>query len=282
MKTERRQFLRYLAGITAGGVLGGCATLKPSERLNFVLVHASWHGAWCWDKVVPLLRSAGHQVTATDLPGHGADRTPADQIRLATYVQHVVGLLDAQGGPVILVGHSSSGLVVSQVAEERPDRIRTLVFLSAFLVADGEAWRGGQDPGSKVGPLFRMEFRPGTKIPLQSRIDVSNPDAVKLAFYNDCEENDARAAIARLVPEPAAPMVEKLRLSADRFGRVDKVYILCSRDNAVSPPMQRNYIAKWPMRKVITLDSGHSPFLSMPARLSEVLTSGLGDSASAS
>ena len=160
IETERRQFLRYLAGIAAGGALGGCGMLKPRERLNFLLVHASWHGAWCWDKVVPLLRSAGHQVTATDLPGRGADRTPADQIRLATYVKHVVGLLDAQGGPVILVGHSSSGLVVSQVAEERPDRVRTLVFLSAFLVGDGEAWRGGQDPGSKVGPLFRMEFRP--------------------------------------------------------------------------------------------------------------------------
>ena len=282
MKTTRRQSLRYLAGIAAGGALAGCAMLKPSERLNFVLVHGSWHGAWSWDKVVPLLRNAGHQVVAPDLPGHGADRTPVDRIRMSTYVQHVIGLLDAQSGPVILVGHSSSGLVVSQVAEERPDRIRTLVFLSAFLVADGEAWRGGQDPGTKVGPVFRMEFRPGTKIPLQTRIDVSKPDAVKLAFYNDCDDSDARAAMARLVPEPAAPMGEKLRLSPDRFGRVDKVYLLCSRDNAVSPPMQRNYIAKWPMRKVITLDSGHSPFLSMPARLSEVLALELHESTTTS
>ena len=43
---------------------------------RYVLVHGAWHGSWCWEKVVPLLRQAGHQVESLDLPGHGQDRTP--------------------------------------------------------------------------------------------------------------------------------------------------------------------------------------------------------------
>jgi pimeloyl-ACP methyl ester carboxylesterase len=169
------------------------------------------------------------------------------------------------------VGHSSSGLVISRAAEARPERIRTLVFLSAFVMRDGEAWRPGQDPGTKVTPVLLVDFRPGTKIPSRTRIDVSKPDAVKLAFYNDCDEREARAAIARLVPEPPRPLGEPLRLSAQHFGGVDKAYVFCSKDNAVSPRRQQEFAAKWPLRRTFTLDSGHSPFLSMPGRLAQVL-----------
>jgi pimeloyl-ACP methyl ester carboxylesterase len=271
MKTTRRQSLRYLAAIAAGSALAGCGILAPRERLSFVLVHGSWHGPWCWEKLAPLLRAQGHQVTAVDLQGG----TPAEQLNLPAYVKRVTDALDAQGSPVVLVGHSSGGIFVSQAAEERAEKIRTLAFLSGFVMANGEsgreAMRPGSDPGTKLPPLFRLDFRPGTKIPLQTRIDVSNPDAVKFAFYNDCSDADARAAIARLVPEPTAPSGQPVRLTPERFGRVDKAYIFCSTDNAISLGKQREFAAKWPMRKVVTLDSSHSPFLSMPARLAQVL-----------
>jgi pimeloyl-ACP methyl ester carboxylesterase len=275
MQLKRREFLRYLAGVTAGSLLAGCPTLRPSERLNFVLVHGGWHGAWCWDKLSPLLRAQGHQVTAVDLPGHGADRTPVDQISLESYVKCVIDVLDAQSTPAVLVGHSIGGMTISQVGEERPEKIRTLVYLTAFLMANGETASSRRDPDSKLAPLVLVEFRPGTQIPLQSRLDVSKPDAVKLALYNDCKENDVRAAIARLGPEPMTPSLEKLRLSPERFGRVDKVYIFCSKDNVTTPNRQRNHAAKWPIRKGITLDASHSPFMSMPSRLAQALTSEL-------
>ena len=95
--------------------------------------------------------------------------------------------------------------------------------------------------------------------------------AVKLAFYNDCSDADARAAMARLVPEPAAPSGQPLRLTAERFGRLDKAYIHFAKDNAISLARQREFAAKWPMQRTVTLDSGHSPFLSMPARLAQAL-----------
>jgi len=277
MNEERRRILRVLGGIAAGGALAGCGPVRRGERLSFVLVHGGWHGPWCWDKVAPLLREQGHQVSAVDLQGQGAARTPVEQINLGVYTKRVTDALDAQGAPAILLGHSSGCLFASQAAEERPEKVRTLVFLSGFVALNGESGRAlqGADPGQKVSPVLLVDFRPGTKIPLQTRLDVSKPDAVKLAFYNDCSDADARAAMARLVPEPAAPSGQPLRLSAERFGRLDKVYIHCSRDNAISLPRQREFAAKWPVRRAITLDSGHSPFLSMPARLSQVLGSDL-------
>jgi pimeloyl-ACP methyl ester carboxylesterase len=261
---------RRLVLIGGAALLAGCGMMGRREPLNFVLVHGSWHGPWCWDKLVPLLRAEGHRVTAVDLQGG----RPLEQSNLAAYVKAVTGALDAQAAPAVLVAHSSGGLAASQAAEERPDRVRTLAFLTAFVAANGESQRSlqGADPAQKVGPVLRVDFRPGTKIPTQTRIDTSNPEAVKLAFYNDCSDADARAAIARLVPEPIAPGGQALRLTPERFGRVDKVYLHCSQDNAISLGRQRQFAAKWPMRATLTLDSSHSPFLSMPQRLARALS----------
>jgi len=275
MQATRRQSLRFLGGLAAGSALAGCGMLAPRERLNFVLVHGSWHGPWCWEKLVPLLRAEGHNVTAVDLQ---AGR-PAEQSNLAAYVRRVTDALDAQGTPAVLLAHSSGGTYASLAAEERAEKVRTLVFLSGFVLANGEsgrdAFKPGSDPGTRLPPLFRPDFRPGTKIPLQIRLDVANPAAVKEALYGDCSDADVRAAIARLVPEPAAPGGQPLRLTPERFGRVDKAYVFCSKDNAISPVKQREFAAKWPMRRSATLDSSHSPFLSMPAQLAQVLGSQL-------
>jgi pimeloyl-ACP methyl ester carboxylesterase len=106
---------------------------------RYVLVHGAWHGSWCWEKVVPLLSQAGHQVETLDLPGHGQDRTPFREITLAAYTKRVCATLDAQAEPVILVGHSMGGIVITQVAEERLEKIQTLVYLTAFLPQNGES-----------------------------------------------------------------------------------------------------------------------------------------------
>jgi len=263
---RRRQIL--LAGAVVAA-LPGCALRGRGAPRDYVLVHGSWHGPWCWDKLAALLREAGHRVSAVDLQG---GRAP-EQSNLGTYVKAITDALDARAAPAVLVAHSSGALAAAQAAEERPERVRSLVLLSAFVAANGESQRSlqGADAAQKVTPVLRVDFRPGTKIPTQTRIDTSNPDAVKLAFYNDCSEADAREAIARLVPEPLAPGGQPLRLSAERFGRVPKTYIFTARDNAISPARQRDYAAKWPLARSITLDAGHSPFLSMPRELAAAL-----------
>ena len=105
---------------------------------TFVLVHGAWHGAWCWYKVVPRLTQAGHRVFAPDLPSLGRDRTPVAEISLDRWADSICKVVEAAVEPVILVGHSRGGIVISAVAERVPKRIAMLVYLTAFLLRDGE------------------------------------------------------------------------------------------------------------------------------------------------
>ena len=120
---------------------------------HFVLIHGAWHGAWCWYKLAAVLRAAGHMVTCPDLPGHGVDRTPTADVTLASYVGRVVEVLDAALEPVVLLGHSMGGAVVTQAAEERPDRVRHLVYLAAFAPGDGQSvfQVARADPDDRMG-----------------------------------------------------------------------------------------------------------------------------------
>jgi pimeloyl-ACP methyl ester carboxylesterase len=99
----------------------------------YVFIHGAWHGAWCWEKVTPLLEKAGHTVYAIDLPGHGSDQTPISQVSLKSYTDKVCSILDDAEESVYLVGHSMGGIVVSQSAEYRSEKVKALIYVSAFL-----------------------------------------------------------------------------------------------------------------------------------------------------
>lgn len=105
---------------------------------TYVLVHGAASGAWVWHRVMPHLKQQGHRVIAPDLPGHGLNPRPMAEITLAAYVDCVGEILAAQTEPVILVGHSLGGAVITQVAEQYPDRIHTLVYLAGYLLRSGE------------------------------------------------------------------------------------------------------------------------------------------------
>ena len=104
---------------------------------TFVLVHGAWHGAWCWELLTPLLEGQGHRVIAPDLPGMGDDRTPLDQVSIESWARFVADIVGAQPEPVILVGHSRAGIVISRAVELAPANLLGLVYLAAFMVRDG-------------------------------------------------------------------------------------------------------------------------------------------------
>lgn len=108
---------------------------------SFLLVHGAWHSGRCWDRVVPLLESAGHRVLAPSLTGHG-DKAHllGPDVGLDTHVDDVVTLIEDEDlTGVVLVGHSYAGLVISAVANRVPGRIGHLVYLDAMVPLDGEA-----------------------------------------------------------------------------------------------------------------------------------------------
>jgi len=123
---------------------------KKKSLAIFILIHGAYHGAWCWDKVVPILKDKGHSAIALDLPGSGKDKTPISHVTLDCYAQKICKFLDIQPEPVILVGHSLGGLSITQAAEYRPDKIKILVYLTAFLLQNGQSRLSvrDQDPES--------------------------------------------------------------------------------------------------------------------------------------
>jgi len=229
---------------------------------TFILLHGAWHGAWCWERVVPLLESHGHRAIAPDLPGSGGDGSPLSEVTLELWARFVAAIVRQQPEPVILVGHSRAGIVASQAAEYVPDRIRTLVYLAAFLVPDGRTLHE---------TMRRIPPRPESKDSLVFSPDGATstiaPDAVKRVFYNTTPDEWVERVARLSGPEPMMSFTTPLQVTDGRYGSVDRVYIECTRDRAIAPQLQRLIVAEMPCRKVITMDTDHSPFYSAPDAL---------------
>ena len=228
---------------------------------SLVLVHGAWHASWCWEKIVPLLQGAGHEVVTVDLPGHGGDDTPVSEVTLAAYAERVAAVLDEQPEPVVLVGHSMGGLVISEAAERRPEKIRLLVYLTGFLLPKGRSLHetAQTDEESIVFPNADVDEEKG--------IVSIREDAAKAVFYGDCSEEDAEKAKGRLIPQPLAPFATPVSVSEENFGRVRRAHIECLRDRAIGPATQKRMHAELPCEKVVLMETSHSPFLSAPGEL---------------
>jgi len=232
---------------------------------TFVLVHGAWHGGWCWEKVAPLLEAAGHRAVAVDLPGRGGDPTPPGAITLESYVGHLCAVLEAQPEPVVLVGHSLGGVSITGAAERLPERIRCLVFVTAFLLGDGEKARDiiAGDRASLIhGSFVTAPDRSYTTVPRE---------ALKPLFFADCSDEDVERSAARLGPETTAIPRAAVHWTAERFGRLPRYYVRCLRDRMITPERQSEMIAAVGCDRVFDLDTGHSPFLAAPGRLVEIL-----------
>jgi len=233
----------------------------------YVLIHGAGHGGWCWHKVVARLRRAKQRATAPDLPSLGRDRTPIAQVSLQTWTESVCRALDAEPEPVILVGHSRAGAVISQAAEERPEKVRVLVYLAGYLLPDGEsvAHKAKEDGQTLVGPNMQIS---------QDRRSWSLREAVvRDALYGECPDEDVVLAQSLLAPEAVGPLTTPIRVTEAKFGRVPRVYIECLRDRAVSLSEQRKMVSAMPCRQVISMDTDHSPFFSAPDELTGHLLS---------
>ena len=240
---------------------------------TFVLVHGASHGAWCWDKVVPLLEAQGHLAVAVDLPGntYGEFDIPPKQVTLDTCAIHVCKVLDKLDEPVVLVGHSLGGLTITQAAEYRPEKIRSLVYLTGLLLGDGQAMMpvASRDPETVRAGLQRDSWEVSGDL---SAV-VFREESLRSRFYNDCSDDDYAWATSMLVPQPSGPLMDPMQTTQENFGRVPKVYIECLQDGAIPIAYQREMQAIIPCERTMSLDTGHSSFLSAPRELVRHLVS---------
>ena len=238
---------------------------------GFVLIHGSWHGGWCFDEVAALLRAAGHTVIAPDLPGMGGNESELGAVTLESWAQfaaqHCSAMKSQLGAaPVVLVGHSRGGLVVSQAAETAPEAIDALVYICAMMM-----------PSQMSRAQFKsLEMSNPTFDALISRtpgghgtiITGADPGAV---FAQLSPPEAVAGAMARLVAEPHGPRSTPLMLTSERWGSVPRTYIECTHDRTIPLSSQRLMQQMSPGARRVTLDADHSPFLSRPAELAAAL-----------
>jgi pimeloyl-ACP methyl ester carboxylesterase len=240
--------------------------MNTSNKYHFVLVHGAWHGAWCWEKVIPLLSDVGHAVHAIDLPGLGEEQTPVKDVTLKSYVFAVNELINSIDQAVVLVGHSMGGMVITQVAEQIPDRINTLIYLTAFSPRNRET-------------LLQYALEDTSDVMKYKQINEEEgyftvaEDKLQSCFYGMCSDEDAQNAIKRLRPQPLAPIATPLKLSDENYGRVRRCYVECSEDRAITPAMQTRLKNNGRVDATATLKTDHSPFYSCPEQLVETLVS---------
>lgn len=238
---------------------------KTTSSKHFVFIPGSFHAAWCWFKMQPLLNTNGNTSEAIDLPGHGHDTTPIQEVTLEGYVDAVCHALEKYDQPVVLIGHSRAGIVISQVAERMPEKIEQLVYLCAFLIPNGEPMVATAlaDSASLLVSNLIFNEAEGWHFP--------NPSIFKDAFYNDCSEEDVALCRALLTKEPNAPVGTPLQLSEARYGKVKKVYVYTTLDNTISYGLQQKMVERTPVDDTFELAAGHSPFLSQPQVLADIL-----------
>ena len=216
-----------------------------------VLVHGAWHGGWCWDALVPELEARGVRAVAVDLPL----TTLADDADTAAAA---VSEAAAAGGEVVLVGHSYGGAVITEAGDR--GGVTRLVYVAALVPDHDDAGLGLA--GGGITSTLSQAVRAGD----DGTISVAE-EARVAAFYADCDPAAATESASRLRPMQAAPFTATVTATAWRT--VPSTYVVCTRDQAMDAETQRHFAAR--CTDSVTFDSGHSPFLSMPVALAEVI-----------
>jgi hypothetical protein len=212
---------------------------------TFALVHGSWHGAWCWERLEPELGARGHRAISVDLPIKDPDAG------LSRHAELVAEALLGVDDDVTLVGHSLAGSMIPLVARHRP--LRHLVFLAALV----------PEPGRSVTDRYTTEdvYVPGFVGNTLLRDDGASywpdPEAAVRCFYHDCTARDAAWAVSRLRPQSAAPRLEPWPL--DALPDVDRTSIVCRDERVIAPawsrPMWRDRRGVGPLAR----DGGDTP-----------------------
>ncbi|MEM7753140.1 MAG: alpha/beta fold hydrolase [Pseudomonadota bacterium] len=224
---------------------------------HFLLIHGASHGAWCWDRLRPELAARGHSTNAIDLPGHGEDDTPRHSVRMADYVARTLNALDPH---TILVGHSFGGFPITLAAARAPEKVRALVYVCALVPRPGQAFTAFR------ADAISQDLSQAQTVDRDAGVTRAIPEKAGSVFYSDCSPEDRDWALERLTPQPIAVMTEPVEFTPPDPPRH---YVRCLKDRVIYPAFQEAITQGWD--HVYDMNTGHSPFLSDPGGLADIL-----------
>jgi pimeloyl-ACP methyl ester carboxylesterase len=215
---------------------------------TLVLVHGAWHGSWCWEPLADAL--GGVPIQTLELPSAGND--PVARGDLYADAAVVRSALSAISGPTVVLGHSYGGAVITEAVTADSD-VAHLIYLCAFLLDGGESVLG--TVGGTPPPWWDVR---GDHVLVHAPADV---------FYNDVAPELTAQSVARVVAQSLAAFQQPLTNAG--WKAVPSTYVVCEQDQAI-PPFAQEAMAQR-AGEVLRMDSGHSPFLSRPEELADLL-----------
>ncbi|RFU49745.1 alpha/beta hydrolase [Paraburkholderia sp. DHOC27] len=252
----------------------------PYEQLNqdphcsapatFVLVHGAWHGGWCYRDTARVLRESGHTVFTPTLTGLGERaHLNSHAITLETHIRDVCGVLEAEElSDVILVGHSYGGMVITGVADRMSDRIKSLVYLDAFVPQHAQSMNDciRQALSEENATAYLAAFQASA---MTGNCGLTSP--VPAVAFN--VKPDSRAWIdRRCSPQSFASFATPALLTGRESAIKDKLFILAE-DWEPSPfPYYAKQVSGKEGWRIVRLSCGHDVMIDMPVELANVLT----------
>ncbi|MEO5695920.1 MAG: alpha/beta hydrolase family protein [Burkholderiaceae bacterium] len=227
---------------------------------DFVLVHGAWHGAWCWQRIVPSLWAAGHRVFAVTLTGVGERaHLLSKSITLDTHIADVVAVIETEEllDP-ILVGHSYGGVVITGVAARLTARLRHLVYVDAIVLRPGESWSSTHAPETQAARRQSIAESGALPAPDPALFGLSGAD---------------RAWVARRqTPHPGGVYDAALAFDPEPLKALPRTFVDCTSPALPTIATSRQRVRSEPGWNVIEIATGHDPMISAPRALLDVLT----------
>ncbi len=261
----RRKLLVGTGALALGALASGCTTVRGAAaggtaRGPMVLVHGAWHGGWCWKKLTPLLTAAGHRVYTPTLTGLGERAHLAGpQVNLETHTQDILALLEMEDlRDVMLVGHSYAGMVISGVAERARPRLRSIVYLDAFVPENGKS----------MIDYVLPERRPAM---IKTGRETGFTAPIPLKVFGVTREEDLAWAGPRIGGQPFQTLAQPVRLARPAASGLPRAFIACTNPASGTFDQFANVIKKDPSWKFYDLPTGHDAMITAPQELARIL-----------
>ncbi|KAG4114825.1 hypothetical protein ERO13_D12G090300v2 [Gossypium hirsutum] len=251
------------------------------KKGHFVLIHGASHGAWCWYKVIPQLKSVGHKVTAMDMAGAGIHPKQVHEVQsISVYFEPLMNFMASlqPEEKVILVGHSMGGYCISAAMERYPEKVAVAVFAAAYMasptlpfVTISQQFKEKMDSDKAMDSQFL--FHNGLDKPPTSA--CLGPNFMASKFYQLSPPEDLTLALT-LVRHVGffndEESIKAVALTKEKYGTVPRVYIVCGKDNILKQDFQRWIVESSPPNEVKLIpDSDHMIMFSKPKELCSCL-----------
>jgi pimeloyl-ACP methyl ester carboxylesterase len=223
-------------------------TATNNTKVNIVLVHGGWADGSSWYKEIPILQKAGHKVVAVQLPLH----TLADDVAtVKRAIEHV-------GGPVLLVGHSYGGAVITNAGYNNPN-VKGLVYIAAFAPDEGQSLSNFADPSKFPKDLF---------MPDSEGYIYLNPKIFRENFAQDVDPAEANIMATAQKPFHQSEFVEKSGPPA--WKQLPTWYQISEADHMISPDVQHTFAQKM-NATTLSINTSHASYVSHPNEIAEFI-----------